>query len=386
MQMKSWCKCIALTLTASLLLAGCGAKQQERDVIKIGALAESTGNNSSYGTAIINGMRLAVKEVNEKGVLGKKLELVVMDTKSSPAEAAKGMAYLVNDEKVSAVSGIFASASAVSASEVSEAAKIPFLVSGATNPSVTLNKDGSVKPYTFRTCFTDPFQGDVAARFAIDSLQAKRAVVFVDSSSDYSQGLAERFESYFKAKSGAIAGKFSYVQGSNDFQAELTKIKAQQPDVLYIPGYYEEVGRIVKQARSMGITCAILGGDGWDSPKLPEIATVKALNNTYFTNHFSPDADTAEVKDFVVKYMKEYKQKPLACAVLGYDSIKLLAAAMESAGSPDAAKLADVLAKMKNFAAVTGSMSIDKNHDAVRSTVIIEYKDGRQVYKTTIQP
>lgn len=386
MQIKSLCKCIALTLTAGLLLAGCGGKQQESSVIKIGALAESTGSNSSYGTAIINGMRLAVKEVNEKGVLGKKIDLVVVDTKSSPTEAAKGMAYLINDEKVSAVSGIFASASALSASEVSEAAKVPFLASGATNPEVTLKKDGSVKPYTFRSCFIDPFQGDVAARFALDSLQAKQAVVFLDSSSDYSKGLAERFESYFKAKEGQIVGEFSYTQGDGDFQAKLTQIKAKDPDVIYIPGYYEEVGRIVKQARAMGINCAIIGGDGWDSPKLPELATVKALNNTYFTNHFSPDADSAEVKDFVVKYMKEYKQKPLACAVLGYDSIKLLAAAIESAGSLDADKIVQALAATKNFSAVTGSMSIDKNHDAVKSTAIIEYKDGRQVYKTTIQP
>ena len=386
MQFKYLCKCIALTLTVGLLLAGCNGKQADNNVIKIGALAESTGSNSSYGTAIINGMRLALKEVNEKGVLGKKLELVVVDTKSSPAEAAKGMAHLINDEKVCAVSGIFASVSAVSASEVNEAAKVPFLASGATNPEVTLNKDGSVKPYTFRSCFTDPFQGDVAARFAIDNLHAKRAVVFLDSSSNYSKGLAERFVSCFKTKNGQVAAEFSYTQGNNDFQAELTKIKAQNPDVLYIPGYYEEVGRIVKQARAMGIGCTILGGDGWDSPKLPEIATVKALNNTYFTNHFSPDADSAEVKDFVVKYMKEYKQKPLACAVLGYDSIKLLAAAIERAGSLDKAKIVEALASTKNFGAVTGSMNIDKNHDAVKSMVMIEYKDGRQVYKTTIQP
>ena len=180
--------------------------------------------------------------------------------------------------------------------------------------------------------------------------------------------------------------EYSYAQNETNFQVALTKIKATQPDVLYVPGYYEEVGRIIKQARAMDLNCAIVGGDGWDSPKLPEIASVRALNNTYFTNHFSPDAESAEVKSFVINYLKEYKQKPLACAVLGYDSVKLLADAITRAGSTDGAKVAEALAATKSFKAVTGQLALDKNHDAIKSVAIIEYKDGRQVYKTTIEP
>ena len=385
MQGRFLWKCAAVAMALGLLVGGCGSSKKDSKVIKIGALAESTGSNGSYGTAILNGMRLAVKEVNEKGVLGKKLELVAVDTKSSADAAAKGMAKLVND-KVDVASGIFASASAIAASEVSEAAKVPYLATGATNPAVTVGKDGKVKPYTFRACFIDPFQGDIGARFATDTLKAKKAAIYVDSSSEYAKGLAEHFKESFSKRDGKIVAEYSYAQKETNFQVALTKIKATQPDVLYVPGYYEEVGRIIKQARAMDINCAIVGGDGWDSPKLPEIASVRALNNTYFTNHFSPDAESPEVKAFVVNYLKEYKQKPLACAVLGYDSVKLLADAMQRANSVDAQKVAEALDATKNFKAVTGSLALDRNHDAVKSVAIIEYKDGRQVYKTTIEP
>lgn len=386
MRGKFLLKCAAMAMAVGLLVGGCGSSKKDSNVIRIGALAESTGSNGSYGTAILNGMRLAVKEVNEKGVLGKKLELVAVDTKSSADGAAKGMARLVNDDKVQLASGIFASAGAIAASEVSEAAKVPYLATGATNPAVTVGQDGKVKPLTFRACFIDPFQGDIGARFATDTLKAKKAAIYVNSSSEYAKGLAEHFRQSFSKRDGQIVAEYSYVQKETNFQVALTKIKATAPDVLYVPGYYEEVGRIIKQARAMDMNCAIVGGDGWDSPKLPEIASVKALNNTYFTNHFSPDAESAEVKAFVVNYLKEYKQKPLACAVLGYDSVKLLADAIARAGAVDAQKVADALAATKNFKAVTGHMSLDKNHDAVKSVVIIEYKDGRQVYKTTIEP
>lgn len=386
MQGKFLFKCAALAMSVGLLMGGCGSDKKDSKVIKIGALAESTGSNGSYGTAILNGMRLAVKEINEKGVLGKKLELVAVDTKSSADGAAKGMAKLVNDDKVDVASGIFASASAIAASEVSEAAKVPYLATGATNPAVTVGKDGKVKSYTFRACFIDPFQGDIGARFATDTLKAKKAAIYVDSSSEYAKGLAEHFKDSFVKRDGKIVAEYSYAQNETNFQVALTKIKATQPDVLYVPGYYEEVGRIIKQARAMDLNCAIVGGDGWDSPKLPEIASVRALNNTYFTNHFSPDAESAEVKSFVINYLKEYKQKPLACAVLGYDSVKLLADAIKRAGSTDGAKVAEALAATKSFKAVTGQLALDNNHDAVKSVAIIEYKDGRQVYKTTIEP
>ncbi len=379
-------------LSMSMLVAGCGGggekKAADSGDIKIGIVAEMTGGNATYGTSMVNGMKLALKEVNDKGgVMGKKLDLVIADSKSEPAEAANAMSKLINQDKTPIVSGIFTSSSAIAACNVSETSKIPFLAIGATNPKVTLDdKTGKAKPNTFRVCFIDPFQGTVGANFVLDTLQLKKAVIFVDNSSDYSKGLASFFKEAYLKKGGEIVGEEAYLQKDADFKAVLTKIKTLNPDVLYVPGYYEEVGKIVKQARELGIDIPVVGGDGWDSPKLAEIAGAGPLNNTFFTNHYSPEADNAESKAFVAAYEKEYKSKPDAPAVLGYDGIKLLADSITRAGGADSAKVTAALAATKDFPAVTGKTSLDANHDAVKSAVIIEFKDGNQTYKATVNP
>ena len=308
------------------------------------------------------------------------------DTKSEPAEAANAMSKLISQDKVPMVTGIFTSSSAIAACNISETSKIPFLAIGATNPAVTVGKDGKTKPNTFRVCFIDPLQGTVGANFVLNELKAKKAAIYVDNSSDYAKGLADFFKQAYTAKGGSIVAEEAYLQKDTDFKAVLTKIKAAAPDVLYVPGYYEEVGKIVKQSRELGINCAIVGGDGWDSPKLAEIAGAAALNNTFFTNHYSPDSDSAESKAFVATFEKEYQQKPDAPAVLGYDGIKLLADAMKRAGSTDSAKVAAALADTKSFKAVTGETSLNDKHDAVKSAVIIELKDGKQAYRATVKP
>ncbi len=379
---------ISAMLAVSVVASGCGGGSKASDEIKIGVVGEMTGSNATYGTSMVNGMKLAVKEINDKGgVNGKKINLVVADDKSEPAEAANAMSKLINQDKTPVVMGIFTSSNAIAAANVSEAAKVPFLAIGATNPKVTLDeKTGKVKPNTFRVCFIDPFQGTVGANFVLNELKLKKAVVFVDNSSDYSKGLASFFKQAYTSKGGEIVGEEAYLQKDTDFKAVLTKIKTMNPEVLYVPGYYEEVGKIVKQARELGMNLPIVGGDGWDSPKLAEIAGAASLNNTFFTNHYSPDDTSEASKAFVDAYVKAYNQKPDAPAVLGYDGARLIADAISRAGGTDAAKVAKAIAETKNYKAVTGDTSLNETHDAVKSAVIIEFKDGKQAYRATVKP
>ena len=226
-------------LSMSMLMTGCGggAKKDAGNTIKIGVVSELTGPNASYGTSVVKGMKLAVKEINDKGgVDGKKIELAVADDKSEPAEAANAMSKVLNQDKAKLTMGIFTSSNAIAACNVSESAKVPFLAIGATNPKVTLDKDGKAKPNTFRVCFIDPFQGTVGANFVLDTLKLKKAVVLIDNSSDYSKGLAAFFKEAYAKKGGQILGEEAYLQKDTDFKAILTKIKTLNPDVLYVPG------------------------------------------------------------------------------------------------------------------------------------------------------
>ena len=379
---------ISAMLAVSVVASGCGGGSKASDEIKIGVVSEMTGSNATYGTSVVNGMKLALKEVNDKGgVNGKKVSIVVADSKSEPAEAANAMSKLVNQDKTPVVMGIFTSSSAIAAANVSESAKVPFLAIGATNPKVTLDdKTGKVKPNTFRVCFIDPFQGTVGANFVLNELKLKKAVIFVDNSSDYSKGLASFFKQAYTSKGGEIVGEEAYLQKDTDFKAVLTKIKTMNPEILYVPGYYEEVGKIIKQARELGMTLPIVGGDGWDSPKLSEIAGAGPLNNTFFTNHYSPDDTSEASKAFVDAYVKAYNQKPDAPAVLGYDGARLMIDAISRAGGTDGAKVSKALAETKNYKAVTGDTSLNETHDAVKSAVIIEFKDGKQAYRATVKP
>lgn len=368
------------------LLGGCGGKGA--DTVKIGLLNEMTGGNATLGTSSANGAKLAFKEINAKGgVLGKQIEAVVADNKSEPAEAANAMTKLINQDRVAAVTGTFSSSNAIAAASVAAAARVPYLASGATNPKVTMDeKTGKVNPYVFRVCFIDPFQGTVGANFALQNLKLKRAAILVDNSSDYSKGLAAFFRDAMQKGGGEIVGEEAYLQKDQDFKTILTKLKALNPEVIYVPGYYEEVGKIVKQARELGIGAAMLGADGWDSPKLAEIAGAQALNNTYFTNHYSVDSTDPASQAFVKAYTAEYGQKPDALSVLGYDAARVLVDAIERAGSLEPEKLRAALEATQHFKGISGDTTLNATHDAVKSAVIIEMQDGRQVYKTSVNP
>ena len=375
-----------MTVILAASVAGCGSSSSKE--IKIGLLNEMTGGNATIGTAAANGAKLAIKEINANGgLLGKQIKAVVADNKSEPSEAANAMTKLLTQDRVVAVTGTFSSSNAIAAASVAEANKSPYLVAGATNPKVTVDeKTKTVKKYIYRVCFIDPFQGTVAANFAAKDLKVKKAAMLVDNSSDYSKGLAEFFEAALKKEGGEIVANEAYLQKDTDFKATLTKIKSKGAEVLYVPGYYEEVGKIVKQAREMGITVPIIGADGWDSPKLVEIASVSALNNTYFTNHYSVEDTSPKAQAFVDSYTKEYGQKPEALAVLGYDAVYVLADAIKRASSTDSAKIIEALADTKDFPAISGVTTINKTHDADKNAVVIEMKDGKQVFKTSIKP
>jgi len=375
-----------VVLLMTTVLAGCGGSASNE--IKIGILDEMTGNNATFGTSAANGAQMAIKEANAKGgVLGKQIKGVVADNKSEPSESANAMTKLATQDRVVAVTGVFSSSNAIAASSVAEASKLPFMAVGATNPKVTVDeKTGKVQDYTFRVCFIDPFQGTVGANFVLSTLQLKKAVMLVDSSSDYSKGLAEFFKAAFTKGGGSVLAEEAYLQKDQDFKTVLTKVKALNPEIIYVPGYYEEVGKIVKQAREIGITVPIVGGDGWDSPKLVEVGSAEALNNTYFTNHYSVDDTSPTSQAFVEAYKKEYGQAPDALAVLGYDGANVLIDAIKRANSVEPEKIKEALAATKDYPAITGMTTLNATHDAVKNAVIIEMKDGKQMFKATVKP
>lgn len=386
---KWGCTLMTAVMTAGLV-AGCGGGGGASDSkdIKIGLVYELTGNTAAYGASGLNGAKLAIKEINANGgVLGKQITGVVGDNKGEPSESANAMTKVITQDKVVAVTGFTTSSNAIAASAVAEANKIPFFTANATNPKVTVDeKTGKVKDYTFRVSFIDPFQGTVGANFALNTLKVKKAAMLIDNSSDYSKGLAQFFKDAFTKGGGEVIDEQAYLQKDQDFKTILTKIKAENPDLIYIPGYYDEVGKIVKQARELGITVPVLGGDGWDSSKLVEIAGAPNLNNTFFTTHYSVEDKSPKSKAFVDAYQKEYNQMPDANAVLGYDTIYVLVDAIKRAGSAEPQKIRDALAQTKDYEAVTGKITLNDKHDAVKHAVIIEFKDGKQTYKATVEP
>lgn len=370
------------------LAAGCGGGEKKADTIKVGANLEMTGGSASYGISSKNAIELAFKEINEKGgINGKQLELVVADNKSEAAEATNAMQKLVSQDNVVAVIGPNLSSSVIAASAINNSAKVLDIAPMATNPYVTVDQaSGKTKEFNYRTCFIDPFQGTVMAKFATAELGVGNAAILIDNSSDYAKGLAQFFKENFVKEGGAVTAEESYLQKDTDFKATLTKIKATNPDFLYVPGYYQEVGLIVKQARELGMNMPIAGGDGWDSAKMPEIAGAAALNNTYFSSLYSPDDSSDINKNFVAAYEKAYGQKPDVFAALSYDSALLVAEAIKNAGSTEPAKISEAMAKINGFSGVSGSVTFDDKHNPVKSAVILEYKDGAQSLKTKINP
>ncbi|MEK4537594.1 ABC transporter substrate-binding protein [Peribacillus sp. FSL K6-1552] len=385
---------LSLSLVAGAL-AGCnsdsktssssGGSSTSGDTIKIGANLELSGGTASFGQSAADGLKLAIEEINKEGIDGKKLEIIKVDNKSDAAEATSGSIKLVSQDKVVAVVGSATSTNTLAQVQVAQDNKVPLLTPTATNPDIT-NKAGKLNDYVFRTCFIDPFQGTVAANFASDDIGAKTAAIYVDSASDYSKGLAAAFKEAFTANGGKIVAEEAYVTKDTDFRATLTRIKSAKPEFVFLPGYYEEVGLILKQAREDGIDLPFMGGDGWDSPKVVEIAGAEALKNTFITNHYSPEDEDAKIQDFVAAYKKKYNKTPDAFAALGYDTGYYLADAIKRSGDASPEKIRQALEDVKDLQLVSGTLNLDKNHDPIKSATILEYVDGKQTFKTKINP
>lgn len=351
------------------------AKPYPADAQKIvlGEYGSMTGALATFGKSTDNSLKMATEEINAKGgVLGKPVEIALEDDSSRAEQVPLAINKLINDRNVLAIIGEVASSNSLAAAPICQAAGVPMLSPTSTNPAVT-----KVGDYIFRACFIDPFQGSVMAKFAGGDLNAKTAAIFTDVKSDYSKGLTEFFKKQFVAQGGKIVSEESYRAGETDFRGQLTNIKGKRPDVIYIPGYYTEAANIAVQARSLGIDAPLLGGDGWDSPKLFEIGG-KAVNNSYLTNHYSPDNKDPKTIKFVTAYRKKYGETPDALAAVAYDTAYIMFDAIERAGDTDRAKVRDALASTKNLEGVTGSVTIDKDRNAQKPIVILKVQDGKQ--------
>ncbi len=385
---------IALLMVASLVLSACtskdpapvnnGGDKPTGETIKIGGILEMTGNIASFGQSSRNGIVLAFEEINAKGgVLGKQIEFVLEDNKSIQVESATAAQKLIQQNGVAAILGAVASSNTLAAAPIAQDAKIPLISPSSTNPAVT-----EVGDYIFRSCFIDPFQGVVMSKFAIENLGAKTAAIMTDNNSDYSIGLTEVFKEAFTAAGGKIVSEVAYVSGDTDFNSILTSVKNAGPEVVFIPGYYDSVGLILDQAKNnVGFSSDIvfLGTDGWDSPTLFDLAGDSA-NGTYFSNHYSPDADSAIVKDFIASYKAKFNGAiPDALAATAYDAAYMIAAAIESAGTTDAAALRDAIAAVQ-LEGVSGNIKLNEKRDPVKSAVVIKIDGGAQTYYSTVEP
>jgi branched-chain amino acid transport system substrate-binding protein len=358
--------------------AGAGAA----DAIKVGEFCSLTGTEATFGVSSHEGTALAIEEINKAGgVLGKPLQLLHEDNRSTAGESVTIVKKFISRDKVVAVLGEVASGRSLEAAPVCQAAGIPMISPSSTNPKVT-----AVGDCIFRVCFTDPFQGRLIAEFARKSLKLSRVAVFSDVSSAYGDGLRQYFTDAFTAAGGQVVVQQKYSSKDKDFKAQLTAIKAANPEGICVPGYYNEVGLIVKQARELGITVPMFGGDGWEAPELIQIAGGDALKNTYYSTHFSPIQDTPEAQRFVAAYKARYNGKvPDAMAALGYDSAKILADAITRAGSPEPAKIKAALATT-DLVSASGRTRMDAQRNPPKAAVILTVEDGKFKFLQTIAP
>lgn len=356
--------------------------------LHIGANLELSGAVATYGSSISEGIDLAVEEINESGgINGMQVKVTKVDNKSDAAEATNGAIKLTSQDQVTAIIGAATSGNTLAQAEIANDTETILLSPSATAPNVTVNEDGSLNEYVFRTSYIDPFQGTIAANFALDELGVKTAAIYADNASDYAKGLGEAFKETFEAGGGEIVAEEAYVAKDTDFKSTLTRIKSAEPEFVFIPGYYEEVGLIVKQARELGIDVPLMGADGWDSPTLLDLAGADALNNTYITNHYSSDDPDETIQNFVTKFKEKYDgNAPNAFHALGYDAVYLLKDAIERAGSTEPAAIKEALEATEELALVSGVITIDEDHNPIKSATILEYVDGEQVFKTKIDP
>jgi branched-chain amino acid transport system substrate-binding protein len=361
---------IASIVIASLLSA-CQQQGGGADKVRIGVFMSLTGTTANFGISSVNGIKLATEEVNAAGgINGKQIDLLVQDDRSDASEAATIVTKFVTQDQVHAILGEVASSRSIAAAPIAQNAHVPMLTPSSTNPEVTKKGD-----YIFRSCFIDPVQGAAIAQFAAKTLNAKNAAIMVDRKNDYSTGLEEVINQTFTKLGGKIVATQSYQEGDQDFNAQLTSLKGANPEVIFVPGYYNDVGLIAKQARDKGITVPLVGGDGWDSTQLYAIGG-SALNGSYFTNHYSPYDTDPKVQKFVNDYKAKYGSIPDALAATAYDAAHIMFDAIKRSKSLNGPDVRDALAATKDYPGVTGTVTFNQNRDAVKPIVMIEIKDG----------
>ncbi len=358
-----------------------GAPAVETGPLVIGAYLSMTGSTATFGITTERGARMAIDELNAAGGIGgRKLELVVLDTQGKADEAGNAVARLIDVNKAVALLGEIQSSLSLVGGRIAQRRQVPMVSPSSTNTKVT-----EIGDYVFRVCFVDPFQGYVMAKFARDNLKLSKVAILKDVRSDYSIGLTDSFKAAFIKMGGQIAAEESYGAGDTEFSAQLTKIKATAPDGLYVPGYYTEVGAVARQARRLGLTVPMMGGDGWESPELRNIGGQDIIGS-YFSNHFAHDNPTPSAKRFIDGYQAKFKEPAPGLAALGYDAVVVIADAMKRARDLSPPAIRDALATTKEVVAVTGKLTFDQNRNPVKPAVVVKITDAGEIFEAEIAP
>lgn len=373
-------KILSVLLVGIVLLTACGGKTGGE--LKVAVLAPLSGPVPTFGEMTRDGALMAIEEWNAKGgVLGMKITPIVEDSQCSPDPARNAANKVVNQDQVHYIIGEVCSSASIPVSEVANPAKVVQISPTSTNPNVTVDANGVTKEFIYRACFIDPFQGQVGAKFAIENLGAKKAFVMSDQANDYVKGLAEFFTASFKELGGEIVGQASYTANDTDFSAILAQIAEADPDVVYLPDYYNIINLVTQQAKDKGINVPFMGGDGWDSADL----NLKSAAGGYFTNHYSPEDPRTEVQTFRASFEQKYGKTPDALAALAYDATNLLLAAIEKAGADDTTKVTEALNGI-TFNAVSGTIKFDASHNPIKSATILKVTEGGVKFEAVVNP
>jgi branched-chain amino acid transport system substrate-binding protein len=373
-------KVAVLVLAAAACSIGCKKQNSGTGDIVIGEFASLTGGTATFGTSSHDGLTMAVDEANSAGgVLGRKIKIVTADDASDVTQAGTAVQKLINQDGAVAIIGEVASKRSIAGAGICTKYKIPMLSPASTNPGVTM-LDGQVRPWIFRICFTDDFQGSANARWAVDK-GWKSIAIMTDNDEDYSKGLARSFKEAFESH-GTIIKDVTYRNSDRDFQSQLKLIADAKPDAIYVPGYYTEIGMITNQAAGMGLKVPFFGGDGWDSP---ETLKADSTQGDFYSDHFTAQDPNPQVQDFVKSYSAKYGKSPDSMTVLGYDAGKVMIDAIKRAGSAEPDAIRAALAATV-YTGVSGKITIDEHHNARKPIVILEIKDHKAVLAKRYEP
>ena len=395
--------CLGLAAVVLAASAGCGGSAAKQEELVIGEFGSMTGGEATFGQSTKNGVEVALQDLvdQKQGMIGGlPVRIVVEDDQGKPEEAATVVQKLINNDRVICVLGEVASSRSLAGGPICQNAGVPMISPSSTNPKVT-----QVGEYIFRMCFLDEFQGTVMARFTAETLKLKKVAILKDVKNDYSVGLAQYFTRAFTALGGTVVAEQAYSSGDQDFRAQLTAIKARQPEAVIVPGYYTEAGLIARQAREVGLKQPLVGGDGWESEQLTQIGG-EALNGCYYTNHWALDAQDPRLQEFLKKYRDKFHGDPDAIGGLAYDAAQVLFASLEKLAASDPEgfkglssakagsearhaaekKLRDLIAATASFPGVTGTLTLDENRNASKPAVVIEIKGGKKVFNSSFNP